>query len=93
MILSDRALHLNLDDAWPNESVGLPVVDARSSGPLLRFSAPPRLIEQFYRERRGDLAAPFLLYGSGDFHHLTALRLRSVPEPMCGRRNGPVAGG
>jgi hypothetical protein len=24
----------------------------------------------------------FLLYGSGDFHHLTALRLRSVAEPM-----------
>jgi hypothetical protein len=47
----------------------------------LRFSAPPRLIEQFYRERGRDLAAPFLLYGSGDFHHLTALRLRSVVEP------------
>ena len=82
MILSDRALHLNVDDAWPNESIGLSVADARSWGPRLRFSAPPRLIEQFYRERGRDLAAPFLLYGSGDFHHLTALRLRSVAEPM-----------
>ena len=82
MILSDHALHLNLDDAWPNESVGLPIVDARSWGPQLRFSAPPRLIERFYRERRSDLAAPFLLYGSGDFHHLTALRLRFRAEPI-----------
>jgi arginase family enzyme len=82
VILGDRALHLNLDDAWPNESIGLPVVDARSWGPRLRFSAPPRLIEQFYQERTRDLAARFLLYGSGDFHHLTALRLRSVAEPI-----------
>src|SRR6266702_1150856 len=82
MQASPTALHLNVDDAWPNESIGLPTADARSWGPRLRFSVPPRLIEQFYREREKDLAAPFLLYGSGDFHHMTALRLRSVAEPM-----------
>jgi hypothetical protein len=82
VILSDRALHFNLDDAWPNESIGLSAADARSWGPRLRFSAPPRLIEHFYRERETDLGAPFLLYGSGDFHHLTALRLRSVAGPI-----------
>jgi arginase family enzyme len=48
----------------------------------LRFSAPLRLIEQFYGERGRDLAASFLLYGSGDFHYLTALRLRSVAGPI-----------
>ena len=80
--MTNRVLHLNLDDAWPNESIGLPRADARSWGPRLRFSVPPRLIEQFYREREKDLAAPFLLYGSGDFHHMTALRLRSVVEPI-----------
>ena len=82
MILNDSAFHLNLDDAWPNESIGLPIADAGTWGPRLRFSAPPRLIEQFYQEQGRDLAAPFLLYGSGDFHHLTALRLRSVAEPI-----------
>ena len=56
--------------------------DARSWAPRLRFSAPPRLIEAFYREHEADLAAPFLLYGSGDFHHLTALRLRRIAEPV-----------
>ena len=82
MILSDGALHLNLDDAWPRDSVGLPVADARSWGPQLRFSAPPRLVERFYRERERNLAAAFLLYGSGDFHYLTGLRLRAIAESV-----------
>jgi arginase family enzyme len=75
------ALHLNLDDAWPNEPLGLPVVDARSWGPQLRFAGPPRLVAEFYREHETHLAAPFMLYGSGDFHYLTALRLRHVAGP------------
>jgi hypothetical protein len=80
--LINRALHLNLDDAWPNESGDIPVVEARGWGLGLRFSAPPRLVEQFYRENKRNLGATFLLYGSGDFHYLTALRLRSVTEPI-----------
>jgi hypothetical protein len=80
--LVGRALHLNLDDAWRDEPLCLPVVDARAWGPRLRFSAPPRLITEFYREHEGNLASPFLLYGSGDFHYLTALRLRRVGGPI-----------
>jgi arginase family enzyme len=73
-----RALHFDLDGAWQGEPLHLPAVDARKWGPQTRFSAPPRLIERFYREHETHLAAPFLLYGSGDFHHLTVLRLRSI---------------
>jgi hypothetical protein len=80
--LISHALHLNLDDAWPNEPFALPVVDARDWGPQLRFSAPPPLIAEFYREHETHLAAPFMLYGSGDFHYLTALRLRRVAGPV-----------
>jgi hypothetical protein len=76
------AFYLNLDDAWPKEPLGLRVVDARAWGPRLRFSAPTHLVEEFYREHQTNLAAPFLLYGSGDFHHLSALRLRPVAEPV-----------
>ena len=79
---SPAALHLNLDEAWLNEPFGLPVVDARSWGPQLRFSAPPRVVAKFYREHETHLAAPFLLYGSGDFHYLTALRLRRLAGPI-----------
>jgi arginase family enzyme len=81
--LVGRALHLNLDGAWQDEPLGLPVVDARAWGPRLRFSAPPRLITEFYQAHETHLAAPFLLYGSGDFHYLTALRLRRVAGPIC----------
>ena len=76
-----RALHLNLDDAWRDQPFGLPIVDAREQGPQLRFSAPPRLIDKFYREFASGLA-PFLLYGSGDFHHLSALWIRRVAQPL-----------
>jgi hypothetical protein len=56
------------------------MVDARRWGPPLRFSAPPRLVERFYCDHERNLAAAFLLYGSGDFHYLTALRLRALME-------------
>lgn len=77
-----RALQLNLDDAWRDEPLGLSVIDARAWGPRLRFSAPPQLVAEFYREHETNLASPFLLYGSGDFHYLTALRLRRVAGPI-----------
>jgi arginase family enzyme len=80
--LISRALHLNLDDAWRDQPFGLPIVDARSWGPKLRFSAPPRLVAEFYREYEPRLPSPFLLYGSGDFHYLTALWVRRVAEPV-----------
>jgi hypothetical protein len=80
--LVGRALHLNLDDAWRDEPLRLPVIDARAWGPGLRFSSPPRLITEFYRAHEANLGAPFLLYGSGDFHHLTALRLRPIAEQI-----------
>jgi hypothetical protein len=59
----------------------LPVLDARDWGPQLRFSAPPRLVEKFYREYESQLP-PFLLYGSGDFHHLTAVCIRHLAQPI-----------
>jgi arginase family enzyme len=74
-------LHLNLDDAWSGLPHDLPVVDAREWGPRLRFSAPSRLIEDFWREQESRIA-PFLVYGSGDFHHLTALWIRRLGEPF-----------
>jgi arginase family enzyme len=76
-----KAIHLNLDNAWPAGALPFRTVDVTSWGPRLRFSAPPRLIEEFYCEAQKELA-PFILYGSGDFHHLTALWLRQVAEPF-----------
>jgi arginase family enzyme len=74
-----KAIHLNLDNAWPAGAFPFGTLDVTSWGPQLRFSAPARLIEEFYREAQKE---PFVLYGSGDFHHLTALWLRQVAEPF-----------
>jgi len=74
-------LHLDLDDAWSDLPRDLPVLDAREWGPRLRFSAPSRLIEEFFREFNPRLA-PFLVYGSGDFHHLSGLWIRRFTEPF-----------
>ena len=75
------AVYLNLDDGWFDQPRGVITLDARKWGAQLRFSAPPRLIEEFYREFEARLS-PFLLYGSGDFHHLTALWIRRLSQPV-----------
>src|SRR5262249_52047382 len=77
--MKERSLHFDLDGAWPASALGISTVDARLWGPQLRFSAPPRVVEEFYREFESRLA-PFILYGSGDFHYLTALWLRRIKQ-------------
>ncbi|HEY4281768.1 MAG TPA: arginase family protein [Chthoniobacterales bacterium] len=71
------AAHLDLDDAWREEPLQLPIINAKKWGPVLRFSAPARVVENFYREFEKQLP-PFILYGSGDFHYLTALWIRAI---------------
>ncbi|HWM23225.1 MAG TPA: hypothetical protein VNP98_00245 [Chthoniobacterales bacterium] len=76
-----KAIHFNLDNAWPTGAIPFRTLDVTSWGPELRFSASSRSIEEFYREVQKEVA-PFVLYGSGDFHHLTALWVRQVPGPF-----------
>ncbi|MDQ6860168.1 MAG: hypothetical protein M3032_03315 [Verrucomicrobiota bacterium] len=73
-------IHLNLDEAW-KDLTGLETLDATRWGPQLRFSAPGKLVEQFYRECAPRLSR-FTLYGSGDFHHLSALWVRRLQDPF-----------
>lgn len=76
------AIHLNLDDAWPDPPLGLAGIDARAWGPRLRYIARRKDVDAFYREIESRLA-PFILYGSGDFHHLAGALLRRVgAEPF-----------
>ncbi|HJT45577.1 MAG TPA: hypothetical protein VJ721_04820, partial [Chthoniobacterales bacterium] len=59
----------------------MPTVDALEWGPRLRFCAPPRVVEEFYATV-SDRLSSFILYGSGDFHYLSGLWVRRVPEPF-----------
>ena len=75
-------LHVDLDGAWSRDAAtGAEYLDARQWGPRLRFSAPRAEMERFYEEVRPRLA-PFTLYGSGEFHHLSALWLRQFRDPV-----------
>jgi arginase family enzyme len=74
--------HVDLDGAWFGNNLGVQEVGATEWGPQLRFSAPPRLIEQFYREVC-EQVAPYIVYGSGDFHHLSGLWVRrAAAKPL-----------
>ena len=80
------ALHLDLDGAWDAAALegafaGLATLECRGWGPRLRFTAPRAAMEAFYEAVRPQLR-PFLIYGSGDFHHLAALWLRRWREPV-----------
>jgi len=81
--LSDSGdrVHLDLDQAWRGIEGDFPTIDAMEWGPRLRFSASPRTTEHFFREITPRLGN-FVLYGSGDFHHLSALWLRRIREPL-----------
>jgi hypothetical protein len=74
-----KSIHFNLDDAWPAGAFPFETLNLTSWGRKLRFSAPARLMEEFYREVPKE---PFVCYGSGDFHHLTALWVRRLNEPF-----------
>src|SRR5437867_937808 len=75
-------LHIDLDAAMRGHSLpGLDDLDATEWGPRLRYCAPTILVEEFYEQVKPQLGA-FTLYGSGDFHHLTALWLRQLSEPF-----------
>ena len=78
------AMHLDLDSAWRDDVAGLSRVDRLSWGPRLRYCARRADMEEFWNETAPAISgSPFLLYGSGDFHHLTALWLRRcVDEPL-----------
>jgi len=76
-----EAVHLDLDGAWPDDVLGLDRCDLHEWGPRLRYVARSRDVEAFWSEVRGRLR-PFSLSGSGDFHHLTALLLRQMTQPL-----------
>ena len=82
MPASPSCAHFDLDGAWPAEVMTPGAdVDVRAWGPRLRYCTTAREMEAFYETVREKLAA-FTLFGSGDFHHLSALWIRRVAEPF-----------
>ncbi len=79
---SSASVHIDLDGAWPRDAVpDAEYADFRQWGPHLRFSATRRGIEEFFQATQKHKAR-FTLFGSGDYHHLSALWLRKFTEPF-----------
>lgn len=74
-------LHINLDGAWESNILGLPELDCREQGRRLRYITSRGEIDALERSLSGT-AAPFILYGSGDFHHLAAVFVRRAAAAL-----------
>ena len=75
-------LHLDLDAAWPREALpDAGYLEMHRWNSRLRYCSNGRLVEEFFAEIRESLA-DFTLYGSGDFHYVTALLLRRLASPF-----------
>lgn len=72
--------HVDLDGAWSHDTLEH-YIDCREWGPRLRYSSTPALLDAFYEMVQPELGS-FTLYGSGDFHHLSALWLRNLSAPF-----------
>ena len=68
-------VYLDLDSAWETPPQALTRFDAREWGPALRCFAPRASMRAFV-ETVANRLPPFVLFGSGDFHHVTAALLR-----------------
>ena len=80
IISPSDTVHIDLDGAWPRDAAGS-YIDCQTWGPRLRYSATPGGISEFYEFIKARTAR-FTLFGSGDYHHLTALWLRKFEEPV-----------
>jgi hypothetical protein len=73
------------DDAWDfipeGHCLNVPVVDVREEAKGLRFITSKKKIDAF-AEKYASEFRPFTLFGSGDFHHLSAVWLRQFHEPF-----------
>jgi hypothetical protein len=80
-----KTVWLVLDDAWEfDESPAFELpkrIKALGSGLSLRYITSQKRIDRFYAEF-GEAFRPFILSGSGDFHHLTAVFIRQLIEPF-----------
>ena len=76
-----ETIWLAFDDAWDfahSSWFKVPSrLDAAAVGPSLRFITTRRAVESFYA-KFGEYFRPFILSGSGDFHHLTAVFVRQI---------------
>lgn len=79
--MQESAVFFRTDDAWdflPADSLP-PVVDVSAEAKGLRFITSPKKVTTFQAKHLPQFR-PFTLFGSGDFHHLSAIWTRQFSE-------------
>src|ERR1700760_970589 len=80
--MNDHSVFFRVDDAWDFATPpSLPTVDVRDEAKGLRFISTPNKIDAFTKKYASQFK-PFTLFGSGDFHHLSAIWTRQFTEPF-----------
>ena len=83
MTSSSNQVFFRTDDAWDfipeDHGLQMPVIDVSEEARALRFITSARKIDAFTNSYMG-MFHPFTLYGSGDFHHLSAVWQRQFNE-------------
>ena len=83
--MSTNQVFFRTDDAWdfiPAERGPiLPVIDVLDEAKGLRFITSRARIDAFAEKHAANFR-PFTLFGSGDFHHLSAVWTRQFQEPF-----------
>lgn len=84
-MVSSQQVFFQTDNAWDflagEHNHGLPVVDMREEAKALRFITSTHQINAFAARHAAEFR-PYTLYGSGDFHHLSAVWQRQFQEPF-----------
>ncbi len=81
--MQESTAFFRTDDAWDflrADSLP-PVVDVSAEAKSLRFITTSKKIEDF-QAKYAPRFRPFTLFGSGDFHHLSAVWTRQFDEPF-----------
>jgi hypothetical protein len=85
-----KGVHVDFDGAWDPGRLpaGVRTIDARALGPHLRYIAREKELQRAFDVlKQGLRDDTFVLYGSGDFHHLAGWWLRLVLDPLAGKTN------
>jgi hypothetical protein len=83
--MSSNQVFFRTDRAWDfvpeGHTIPGPEIDVREEAKGLRFVTSRQKIDAFAKKYQRHFQ-PFTLYGSGDFHHLSAVWIRQFREPF-----------
>jgi arginase family enzyme len=83
--MSSNQVFFRTDESWDfipeGRGIPVPLVDVGEEAKALRFITTRSCIDAFTARHAAEFR-PFTLFGSGDFHHLSAVWTRQIQQPF-----------